>query len=221
MLQLEHVKKSYDKKEVLTDVTYTFEEGKVYSLLGGAGAGRTTLLECICGDLSIDDGTIVTKEKEDIFLASKKSILPMYISGNEFIHYLCELQKQAREPEYYLERVGLDEKIRSRMICEYTFEEKKRIQLAAYLVQKPYVIMFDEPFDYCSDEYIDMFLRVLNEEAEGHIVIVTTGIFAMAKRIAKDVLVLSNGEINEVTYEMIDIPEIKKAIFDILGELEE
>ena len=95
------------------------------------------------------------------------------------------------------------------------------IQLAAYLVQKPYVIMFDEPFDYCSDEYIDMFLRVLNEEAEGHIVIVTTGIFAMAKRIAKDVLVLSNGEINEVTYEMIDIPEIKKAIFDILGELEE
>ena len=48
MLQLEHVKKSYDKKEVLTDVTYTFEEGKVYSLLGGAGAGRTTLLECIC-----------------------------------------------------------------------------------------------------------------------------------------------------------------------------
>ena len=66
-----------------------------------------------------------------------------------------------------------------------------------------------------------MFLRVLNEEAEGHIVIVTTGIFAMAKRIAKDVLVLSNGEINEVTYEMIDIPEIKKAIFDILGELEE
>ena len=218
MLQLEHVKKSYDKKEVLTDVTYTFEEGKVYSLLG---AGRTTLLECICGDLSIDDGTIVTKEKEDIFLASKQSILPMYISGNEFIHYLCELQKQAREPEYYLERVGLDEKIRSRMICEYTFEEKKRIQLAAYLVQKPYVIMFDEPFDYCSDEYIDMFLRVLNEEAEGHIVIVTTGIFAMAKRIAKDVLVLSNGEINEVTYEMIDIPEIKKAIFDILGELEE
>ena len=99
MLQLEHVKKSYDKKEVLTDVTYTFEEGKVYSLLGGAGAGRTTLLECICGDLSIDDGTIVTKEKEDIFLASKQSILPMYISGNEFIHYLCELQKQAREPE--------------------------------------------------------------------------------------------------------------------------
>ena len=80
MLQLEHVKKSYDKKEVLTDVTYTFEEGKVYSLLGGAGAGRTTLLECICGDLSIDDGTIVTKEKEDIFLASKQSILPMYIS---------------------------------------------------------------------------------------------------------------------------------------------
>lgn len=72
MLQLEHVKKSYDKKEVLTDVTYTFEEGKVYSLLGGAGAGRTTLLECICGDLSIDDGTIVTKKKRIYFLLQNR-----------------------------------------------------------------------------------------------------------------------------------------------------
>ena len=42
MLQLEHVKKSYDKKEVLTDVTYTFEEGKVYKYDGNTNSDSFT-----------------------------------------------------------------------------------------------------------------------------------------------------------------------------------
>ena len=60
MLKLSHIKKGYNKKDVLTDVSYTFEEGSVYSVLGNAGAGRTTLFECICGDVPVDDGEIET-----------------------------------------------------------------------------------------------------------------------------------------------------------------
>ena len=52
MLKLSHIKKSYKKNEVLTDISFTFEEGQIYPILGGPGAGRTTLFECICGDIS-------------------------------------------------------------------------------------------------------------------------------------------------------------------------
>ena len=45
MLKLSHIKKGYNKKDVLIDVDYTFQEGNIYSLLGGAGAGRTTKSE--------------------------------------------------------------------------------------------------------------------------------------------------------------------------------
>ncbi len=221
MLQLSHVKKIYDKTEVLSDISYTFEEGRLYPILGGAGAGRTTLFECICGDLTTDGGTVVSKEKADLFFAAKQSVLPMFISGEEFIRYLCEFQREAQQPEVYLDRVKLDKTVRGRLICEYTFEDKKRLQLAAFLVQRPYVILFDEPLDYCGEEYIDTFLEVLGEESKGHVVLISTGILNMARRIAPDILVLSNGELNEVTADMIDIPEIKRAILDILGELEE
>ena len=78
------------------DVTYTFEEGKVYSLLGGAGAGRTTLLECICGDLSIDDGTIVTKKKRIYFLLQNRVFFLCIYQVMNFIHYLCELQETGK-----------------------------------------------------------------------------------------------------------------------------
>ena len=63
MLHLNHLKKSFGRNEILTDVEYTFEEGNIYPVLGGAGAGRTTLFECIAGDIPVDSGTVETKEK--------------------------------------------------------------------------------------------------------------------------------------------------------------
>ena len=61
MLHLNHLKKSFGRNEILTDVEYTFEEGNIYPVLGGAGAGRTTLFECIAGDISVDSGTVETR----------------------------------------------------------------------------------------------------------------------------------------------------------------
>ncbi len=220
MLKLNHVKKIYDKQEILTDVDYTFEQGKIYPILGGTGAGRTTLFECISGDVPIDGGSIESDSKRESFYAAKQSVLPMYISGYEFISLLCSFKKK-ENADGYLDRVMLSEEVRNDLICNYSFEDKKRLQLAAFLVQRPYVIMFDEPLDFCSEEYINTFLDVLSSECHEHVVLISTSVLSIAQRIAPDVLVLNNGELNEVTAEMIDIPEINNAILDILGDLEE
>lgn len=220
MLQLNHIKKSYDKKEVLSDVNYTFEEGHIYPLLGAAGAGRTTLFECICEDLTIDEGNIVTKEKQNIFFAAKQSILPMFISGKKFVHVAANLKNDKTNVQEYLLRVGLSRDKWDKWICDYSFEDKKRLQLAAFLSQKPYIIMFDEPLDYCDENYIETFLKILEEEKKDHIIIISTSLLSMARRIAKDILVLNSGEIYEIPENMIDVPEIANALSDILGEIE-
>ena len=44
---IEHLKKRYEKKEVLQDIDFTFETGKIYGLLGRNGAGKTTLFNCL------------------------------------------------------------------------------------------------------------------------------------------------------------------------------
>lgn len=221
MLQVSHLKKIYNKTEVLSDIDYTFETGNIYPVLGGVGAGRTTLFECICEDLSIDSGVITVPKKKDVFLAAKQSILPMYITGYEYIQFLCELRKNTELPDAYLDKVGITEENKDMMICDYSFENKKRLQLAAFLVQRPYVIMFDEPLDYCSEGYIDTFVSVLNAVKDEHIILISTGMLEIAQRLNKDILVLNNGELNLVTDEMMKIPEIKQAILDILGETEE
>lgn len=218
MLHLNHLKKSFGKNEILTDIEYTFEEGNIYPVLGGAGAGRTTLFECIAGDIAVDSGTVETKEKCTRFFAAKQSVLPMLITGYQFISMLCDMNKNSEKPEYYLDKVKLTGLIRDRHIADYSFEEKKRLQLAAFLIQKPYVMMFDEALDYCTDEYIDDMLSVLNEYKNDHIILISTGLLDIAHRISKDVLVLNNGELNPISHETMQIPEIKEAVLDILGE---
>ena len=50
---IEHLKKSYEKKEVLKDIAFTFQEGKIYGLLGRNGAGKTTLFNCLNRDIPV------------------------------------------------------------------------------------------------------------------------------------------------------------------------
>ena len=69
-----------------------------------------------------------------------------------------------------------------------------------------------------TDEYIDDMLSVLNECKNDHIILISTGLLDIAHRISKDVLVLNNGELNPISHETMQIPEIKEAVLDILGE---
>ena len=213
MLKLSHIKKGYNKKDVLIDVDYTFQEGNIYSLLGGAGAGRTTLFECICGDVPVDEGAIEIPPKAKIFYASKQSIPPVYITGYEFISMLCDISDENIKPEAVFEKVGLSIGQRDKLIVDYTFEEKKLLQLASI-----YVILFDEPLDYCDNEYIEKFIEVINSVKSGRIVIISSGLLEISLRISPDTIVLNNGEFNYIDKQTMAIPEIRKAVLDILGE---
>ena len=53
---IEHLSKSFEKKVVLKDIDFTFEEGKIYGLLGRNGAGKTTLFNCLNRDIKTDGG---------------------------------------------------------------------------------------------------------------------------------------------------------------------
>lgn len=218
MLKLSHIKKGYNKKDVLIDVDYTFQEGNIYSLLGGAGAGRTTLFECICGDVPVDEGTIEIPPKAKIFYAPKQSILPVYITGYEFISMLCDISDENIKPEAVFEKVGFSIGQRDKLIVDYTFEEKKLLQLASIFVINPYIILFDEPLDYCDNEYIEKFIEVINSVKSGRIVIVSSGLLETSLRISPDTIVLNNGEFNYIDKQTMTIPEIRKAVLDILGE---
>ena len=59
---IEHLSKRFEEKEVLRDITFTFEDGKIYGLLGRNGAGKTTLFNCLNRDIKTDSGSFFLEE---------------------------------------------------------------------------------------------------------------------------------------------------------------
>ena len=64
---ISHLAKNYGKHQVLIDVDYAFEEGKIYGLLGRNGAGKTTLFNCLNSDCEFDCGRFYFKDGDNVF----------------------------------------------------------------------------------------------------------------------------------------------------------
>lgn len=217
MLKIEHLNKTFGKKQILKNASFSFDEGEIYALLGGNGSGRTVLLQCISKDLSYESGEITIDGGWRASIASKHALWPIYLTGYQLIKTISR-HKDANE---ILDRVKIDSKTRNILIKEYDFTTKRRLQLAMFLVQNPYTMIFDEPFDYCDDDYIADFLEILNEEKDNHIIIISTGILEIAKKISENVLVISDGELTMVKKHELEMEEISQAIQDMLGEDED
>ena len=61
VIKLDHVSKKFSEEQVLKDVCFEFQEGKIYGIVGNNGSGKTVLMKCICGLLPYDEGSPVEK----------------------------------------------------------------------------------------------------------------------------------------------------------------
>ena len=64
ILSLQNISFSYDKTPVLKDISYDFEKGKLYCIVGKSGAGKTTLLSLLSGLTTPSSGTILYDDKD-------------------------------------------------------------------------------------------------------------------------------------------------------------
>ena len=101
-LIIEHLQKSFEKKEVLKDINYTFKLGKIYGLLGRNGAGKTTLFNCLNQDIIMDNGTVLLKENdnqrrleiEDIGYVLSTPAVPEFLTAREFLKFFLEINEK-------------------------------------------------------------------------------------------------------------------------------
>ena len=99
---IEHISKRFEKKEVLRDISFTFESGKIYGLLGRNGAGKTTLFNCINRDIKADGGSFRLEENgrrrdvaaEDIGYVLSTPTVPEFLTGREFLKFFLEINEK-------------------------------------------------------------------------------------------------------------------------------
>lgn len=161
MIRLEHVSKAFGERRLFSNLSVTFEAGKVYALIGSSGSGKTTLMNML-GKLESYDGTIFYRDRD----------LASYRSTDFFRHELGYLfqnfgliedqtiaenlklgligQKLSKEEQHKkegqaLERVGLSYLNLDKPIFELSGGEAQRVALAKLILKDPPFILADEP----------------------------------------------------------------------------
>lgn len=162
-LTVEHLAKSYKKRQVVKDVSLHVESGKVIGLLGPNGAGKTTTFYMIVGLVNHDKGRILLDD-DDI------SLLPMHERARKGIGYLPQESSIFRkltvrdnilailETRKYLDNNGREEKldelleefhighIANSLGMSLSGGERRRVEIARALAAEPQFILLDEPF---------------------------------------------------------------------------
>jgi putative ABC transport system ATP-binding protein len=219
LLTLTNVNYKYEgsNQTVLKNINAEFESGKIYTVTGKSGSGKSTILSLIsgldvCGDgeilyggkslASIDRDEYRARNIGVVFqsfnllinaTAVENIVLSMCISGSR------EKDKKSRAYEL-LEKVGIDKDTAGRKVLKLSGGEQQRVGIARALSHNPGVLIADEPTGNLDTETESAILNILTSLArdEGKCVIIVTHSKKVTS-IADQVLVMKNGELYNQT----------------------
>ncbi len=225
-LEVSHLKKRFDKTDVLHDISFSVREGEVVSIIGPSGSGKSTLLRCCTFLETLSGGSISymgknavkTDEKGKLQYASKKEFKEIqhyfglvFQNFNLFPHYsvlrnITEqqrliLKKNKEEAEQtamqLLEKVGLANQAKA-YPCELSGGQQQRVAIVRALAMAPSILFFDEPTSALDPELTGEILEVIRLLAEDHMtMVIVTHEMSFAKAISDRVIFMADGYIVE------------------------
>jgi ABC-2 type transport system ATP-binding protein len=214
MLQIDHLYKSYGKKEVLRNISLELVSGKIYGLVGENGSGKTTLFECI-RNLHDYKGLIIVGEQEKIGLLPTSIYFYYAMKGIEYIEFCLSARKQKINRSEIEEVNELFELPLNEYAANYSTGMKKKLALMALLMQKNDIFILDEPFnglDLTSCIIIKYLLLKMKEKEKT--IFLSSHIIHSLTDICDSIFHLHNGVVRK-TYLKQDFESIEH---DIINE---
>lgn len=221
IIQLKNISKIYDKDNeqiyALKNVTFNFEKGKFYAIMGNSGAGKSTLLQCIGLLDSINSGKIFINGKDSLVLnddeiskirkenigfvfqsyylnpimkAYENVMIPMYLNK--------EISRENRKSKAIelLEMVGMKDRI-NHYPKELSGGEQQRVAIARALANDPDIILADEPTGNLDKNNEKKIFEILKDLSNiGKCVIVVSHNDEI-KNYADEIVTIKDGELGD------------------------
>ena len=223
VIQLNHVNYFDGDVHILKDITGSFPEGKITTLVGPSGAGKTTLFRLCNGLISPKSGEIYIKNKpitdyepttlrRNIGLALQSATM---ISGTVFSNLALPLTlqgKQLKEEKVkeLLRDVRLDEELLYRNVKDLSGGQRQKVSVARTLVNRPKVLLLDEitsSLDRVSQQDIEELIVKINQKYRTTIIWITHNL-QQALSVGDYTWVMMNGEVVETgETSLLDNPQ--------------
>lgn len=195
MIEIQHISKAFNGRDVLLDVSATFESGKTSLVIGASGTGKSVLMKCMLDLVHPEKGQVLfdrrpflgTSEVERKDIRREMGVLFQggALFDSQTVHQniqfpldmltsWSEAEKRDRV-EFCLERVGL-QGTGNRMPSEISGGMKKRVGIARAIVMNPQYLFVDEPnsgLDPLTSIKIDQLIKEITEEFKTTTVIIT------------------------------------------------
>lgn len=208
VIEAENISHSFAERQVLNQISFKVEQGEVFGLLGPSGAGKTTLIKILTGQLRQDDGlarilgidskTLSGSEHRQIGMMMDNFGLYERLSVYDNLAFyadICHVPHNAIEGT--LESVGLHQAKRT-AVSKLSKGMKNRLSLARALMQEAKILFLDEPTSGLDPATTREIHTILREQKErGTTIFLTTHNMYEAESLCDHVALLSKGSIIE------------------------
>ncbi len=181
-IEIQNATKIIKGAVVLDDISLTFESGKIYGFRGKNGSGKTMLMRAIAGLITLTNGKILIDGKQlgkDFSFPESIGVLienPSFIdsySGYRNLKALADIKHLIGEEEIrdVISAVGLNPDDKKKY-GKYSLGMKQRLGIAAAIMEKPDIILLDEPINALDEKGVEDIRKLLLELKEGNRIII-------------------------------------------------
>lgn len=203
--KIDNLTKQYGNKTAIDQVSFSLTPG-VTGLLGANGAGKSTLMRMVCGvmkptsgSITLDQYDVTEKEYRNLigYLPQDFGYYPEF-TGMEFLLYVAALKGLDRQTagmrsRELLEQVNL-EKDGAKKIKTYSGGMKRRLGIAQALLNRPKLIVLDEPTAGLDPKERVRFRHIFEQLGRDNIVLLSTHIVSDIEKCADRVMVIKEGK---------------------------
>lgn len=207
VLEVKNINKFFGKKQILKDISFDIDEGEILGFVGPNGSGKTTTIKIILGLQKASSGEVYINGdniKENFENAIRKvgaivesPDMYMYLSGLDNLKLVANYYNISHDKiDSIVEFVGLKDRIKD-TVSKYSLGMRQRLGIAQAILNKPNLLIVDEPTNGLDPSGIIEFRKMLKELAkkEKMSIFISSHNLAEIENICDKVLLINEGEI--------------------------
>ncbi|MDU5808475.1 MAG: ABC transporter ATP-binding protein [Finegoldia magna] len=210
MLEVVNIEKSYGKKKILHDISFSIEKGQIKALVGPNGSGKTTLMNTMTNLLKRDGGQVLVDGKEfkdekifnHISFFKDEKILDENLYGMDYLDYIKNVYKRTKDDvDRVIKEIGIESFVKSKT-GSYSLGMKKKLMLAMDFLPQRDIILLDEPLSGLDPTSVIKMMALIKQKAkDGQGILISSHSLNDIDEITNNILFLKDGKILEEVLE--------------------